>query len=136
MFIDFFWNELTQDMGRHPKEITPDALFLLRKYQWPGNVRELKNLLERLIIMTPGDKITEKDLPDYIREEDKKAYYQGSFASNSLKEARKRFEREFILRSLEENRWNISKTADTIGVERTSLYRKIKSYDLERKNIG
>ncbi len=129
LFIQHFLSELTLDMGKHSKGVTDKALQLLQDYNWPGNVRELKNLLERLIIMSPGEYITDSDLPDYIRVKDNRSD-DNLRSSASLKKARENFEKDFILRKLEENRWNISKTANVIGVERTSLYRKIKSYNI------
>lgn len=129
LFVRHFLSELTLDMGKHTKGLTDKALQLLQDYHWPGNVRELKNLIERLVIMSPGENITDSDLPDYIRARDNRSDDNLSNLA-SLRKARDNFERDFILRKLEENRWNISKTANKIGVERTSLYRKIKSYDI------
>jgi two-component system nitrogen regulation response regulator NtrX len=129
LFIQCFLSELTLDTGKYSKGVTDKALLLLQDYSWPGNVRELKNLLERLIIMSPGDYITDADLPDYIRVKDNR-FGDDSRSPASLKRARENFEKDFILRKLEENRWNISKTANVIGVERTSLYRKIKNYNI------
>ncbi len=79
--------------------------------------------------MSPGDYITDADLPDYIRVKDNRPG-DDPRSPASLKRARENFEKDFILRKLEENRWNISKTANVIGVERTSLYRKIKNYNI------
>ena len=129
LFVNHFFGELTLDMGKHMKGVTNKALQLLQDYHWPGNVRELKNIIERLVIMSPGENITDSDLPDYIRVRENKSD-DNLINLASLKKARDNFERDFILRKLEENRWNISKTANIIGVERTSLYRKIKSYDI------
>ncbi|MFQ5900606.1 MAG: sigma-54-dependent transcriptional regulator [Thermodesulfobacteriota bacterium] len=134
LFVKYFLKELVRNMGRYSKDITPDALTLLKAYQWPGNVRELKNLVESLIIMSPEDLITDRDLPDYIMENSKRDYDMDILSSNSLREARQEFEKEFILRKLEENKGSMSKTADCLGIERTSLYRKIKSYGIDIRN--
>ncbi len=100
----------------------------LIRYQWPGNVRELKNVLERLVIMTSSGVIGVEDLPHYISGAEPgtgKDFFRGT-----LKEARRDFEKEFIIRKLDEVGGNISKAAEAIGVERSHLYRKIKSYGI------
>jgi two-component system nitrogen regulation response regulator NtrX len=114
------------------KKITPAALDILDKYSWPGNVRELKNLVERLAIMVDADAIDVKDIPD--------AYYLASclvaeptesqfFQFEGLKEAKLAFEKEFIMRKLAQHQNNVTKTAAAIGVGRSFLHKKIKSYN-------
>ncbi len=131
VFIDFFLNVYTTETGKRSKSISREARDMLKTYTWPGNVRELKNLIERLVIMSPGEMIGVNDLPDYIRKGKETLQFNGVIQTSSLKAARQRFEREFILAKLEKNNGNISKTADSIGIERSSLYRKIKSYNIE-----
>jgi two-component system nitrogen regulation response regulator NtrX len=93
-------------------------------------VRELRNLIERLVIMVPNTEICAKDLPPYISDADPSG--TGSpYATAHLKEARNGFEREFIIVKLKEFNGNISKTASAIGIERSHLYRKIRSYGIE-----
>jgi two-component system nitrogen regulation response regulator NtrX len=109
------------------KKITPAALKLLAGHAWPGNVRELRNLMERTVIMSPSVSIGARDLPDTLR---------ASIASEggeapTLDEARKNFEREYLLARLAEHGWNISRTAEAIGLARESLSRKIKAYEIE-----
>jgi two-component system nitrogen regulation response regulator NtrX len=102
----------------------------LEAYYWPGNVRELKNTVERLAIMVPGKAVTLSDLPASILKPPLDAK-----RGNSLKwqEAREKFERQFILDKLVENKGNISRTAAAIGMERTHLHRKLKAYDIKVK---
>ena len=98
------------------------------EYRWPGNVRELRNLIERLVIMVPGERIERRNLPPSLqhdRSRSKTAPNGGGFFS--LQEARAAYERDYILRKLEENRGNISRTAEALGLERSHLYRKMKS---------
>ena len=107
-------------------------------YDWPGNVRELKNIIERLVIMTPDTTIQVNHLPSYMAHlETLREYAMSKRESvldrNTLREAREEFEKEFILQKLEENQWNISKTAEAIELERSNLYRKIKSYGIDMK---
>ncbi|HJV66733.1 MAG TPA: sigma-54 dependent transcriptional regulator [Geomonas sp.] len=133
-FLDVF----CQREGRELKRIVPEAVEALQRYDWPGNVRELKNIVERLIIMTPGGTITMNHLPDYIgvpagSREAAAGKLDSVLELSSLREAREEFEREFILQKLEENDWNVSRTAEAIELERSNLHRKIKSYGIDIK---
>jgi two-component system nitrogen regulation response regulator NtrX len=131
---DHFMTAFAQEYGRRPKTFAPDATRLLERYAWPGNVRELRNLIERLIIMVPGDTITAADL----------AFLDPASAAAanavtapppglSLHEARDRFERDYIQRALAEQHGNISRTADALGVERSNLYRKMRAFGIVTK---
>jgi two-component system nitrogen regulation response regulator NtrX len=130
-FLDFSIKE-----GQPPKILTDDALALLMKHDWPGNVRELKNIIERLIILTPSNEITAKDIPLLNAKIDNAASGEDSIAvaADSLKDARMDFERKFIIKKLEENEGNISKTAEAIGLERSNLHKKIKSLKVLTKD--
>jgi two-component system nitrogen regulation response regulator NtrX len=120
--------DFTQKEGIEPKTLTDDALDLLMKHHWPGNVRELKNIIERLIILTPSDEITATDIPPLsVRDEKISVISVQPAAVDSLKEAKLDFERQFLLKKLEENEGNISKTAEAIGLERSNLHKKLKS---------
>ncbi len=131
IFIDHFLNEFSRQTTRETPKVEQAAMEKLMSYSWPGNVRELKNLMERLVIMTPASAITTDDLPDYISGTKSSGYSEKIFHNSLLKEARKGFEKEFILRKLKSNGGNIARTAEAIGVERSHLYRKIKSYGIE-----
>ena len=124
----------TADYNRtKPKQMAPDAIELLKQYQWPGNVRELKNLVERLSIMAEKDTIEALDLPEPYNQFKLKtdSYFNHQLLNiNNLKEARKVFEKEFIKHSLLKNENNIRKTADAIGIDRSSLHKKIKKLGL------
>jgi two-component system nitrogen regulation response regulator NtrX len=131
-FLAFFCSK----ESRETKSLEQDALEALAAYNWPGNVRELKNIVERLVIMTPHRSISLADLPPGIqqaepRNHEGKAYIPDSGVS--LKQAREDFEKEFILQKLQENDGNISRTAEAIDMERSNLHRKIKSYGIELK---
>ncbi|HGP6076861.1 TPA: sigma-54 interaction domain-containing protein, partial [Vibrio cholerae O1] len=106
------------------KTLTQGAIKRLMEHDWPGNVRELKNTIERLVIMTPGDAITADHLP--FSSAKPVSELDDCFQMDQLKDARNEFERIFIERKLAECNYNISKTADLIGVERSNLHRKIK----------
>jgi two-component system nitrogen regulation response regulator NtrX len=111
------------------KNMTDSAVKKLMQHDWPGNVRELKNIIERLVIMTPGNTITADDIMPLgsktTSELDK------ILAMVELKDARSEFEKIFIERKLIQCGNNISKTADLIGVERSNLHRKIKSLSID-----
>jgi two-component system nitrogen regulation response regulator NtrX len=91
-------------------------------------VRELRNFVERIYILTPGDEVDVHDLKFAGLTEASESTNDGLV---TFREARSRFEREFLIKKIEENQGNISKTAETIGLERSYLHRKIKSYGIE-----
>jgi two-component system nitrogen regulation response regulator NtrX len=125
LLVDNFLDLFATEYGQQKKEITEEAVRMLQKYSWPGNIRELKNVLERLVIMTPSKKITAGDM--FMPESAGSDY----FSFNTLKEARDAFERDFIVKKLDENGWNISRTAEVLDMERSNLHRKIKAYDIK-----
>ena len=120
-FLDYF----AAEYGQKPKKITPEGMTMLETYDWPGNIRELRNVIERLAIMIPSNTITAKNI--IIGGSPRSDY----FSLNTLKEARDSFEKDFIIKKLEENNWNISKTAEILDIERSNLHRKIKAYDIK-----
>ena len=138
MLIGHFIETFCRLEGRERKIMLPEAVALMAEYEWPGNVRELKNIIERLVIMTPGGTITAGHIPDYISAgEAAREIVVGRMGSiqdfGTLREAREEFEKEFIIQKLEENDWNITKTAEAIELERSNLHRKIKSYGIGLK---
>jgi two-component system nitrogen regulation response regulator NtrX len=129
---DYFLSEFARAYGRRPKRLSDSALGILLAHRWPGNVRELKNLVERLVIMVAGDKIERRHLPPSIyRNHARPSAAKSPLAGYStLQEARNAYERDYILRKLEENQGNVSRTAEVLGLERSHLYRKMKSLGL------
>lgn len=121
--------------GGEAKAFLPEAIDKLQHYAWPGNLKELKNVVERVLLVTPGRVITAQDIPDlagdFMPGTDHPPGHEGSHVRSALREAREDFEREFILQKLEENDWNISRTAELIELERSNLHRKIKSYGID-----
>jgi len=128
LLAEHFMAELAREYGRRPKKLDPGAAAGLRSYRWPGNVRELRNVIERLMIMVPGDTITLADL-GFLDSGLPGATVDGGTAL-PLHEARERFEREFILRALAAQQGNISRTAEALGVERSNLYRKMRAFGI------
>jgi len=130
--VSEFLNEISFRTNLELKEFSPKAIDLLKKYHWPGNVRELKNLVERLVIMTPEKVIQDKDVPPpFNRALDVKEAPESSFMDGPFKDAKIKFEKAFIARKLREFNGNISQTAEAIGLERSNLHKKIKAYGLE-----
>jgi two-component system nitrogen regulation response regulator NtrX len=132
LLADHFMAEFAREYGRRPKGFEPAATAALQQYPWPGNVRELRNVIERLIIMVPGDSISKSDL-NFL--ESTSAALDGVPADGagervSLHEARDRFERDLILRTITEQQGNMSRTAEVLGVERSNLYRKMRAFGI------
>ena len=132
-FLEIFCRRET----RERKNIHPEAVKVMQSYDWPGNIRELKNIMERLVIMTPGKTIGIDQLPDMILEGSQILSGQSGEEqlqeSSSLRAAREEFEREFITRKLEEYDWNVNLTAEAIKLERSNLQRKIRTYGIDIK---
>ena len=129
--VDMFLAEFAVLNRSKRKKITPAALDLLSKYGWPGNVRELKNLVERLAIMVDTDAIDVNDIPDaYNLDACQEPELAGAhlFQGDDLKEAKLAFEKEFINLKLAQHQNNVTKTAETIGVGRSYLHKKIKNF--------
>jgi len=129
--LSVFQKEVSLNANLESKEFSSESIEILKKYQWPGNIRELKNLVERLVIMTPRRLIQAKDIPPpFNRLSDVKESFDSALMFDSIKEAREKFERAFIETKLREFNGNISQTAEAIGVQRSNLHRKIKVYGL------
>src|SRR5580698_821408 len=127
-----FLAEFCEEYGRKPKGFTAPAMEVLLQYPWPGNVRELKNLVERLVIVCPSEEIEPQHLPPEV--------FRGASKSpqkpyESLQEARSAYEREFVLRKLEESRWNMTKAAQALGLERSHLYRKMRTLGIATTKV-
>jgi two-component system nitrogen regulation response regulator NtrX len=121
----FFLAEFTRAYGRKPKELTPAALELLCEHQWPGNVRELRNMIERIVILHPQSKVDARHIPLPTAQQARKA--GGDQRYGSLQDVREAAERDFILLKLEEAGGNVSRAAELLGLERSNLYRKMKT---------
>ncbi|MDR3762909.1 MAG: sigma-54 dependent transcriptional regulator [Acidobacteriota bacterium] len=126
-----FVREFSSQYSRRPKEISDEALEVLGRYSWPGNVRELRNVIERIVIMNPTvQRLEKKHLPSVLYREGTRRSL-GEF--NSLHEARAAYERDYILKKLDETNGNVSRTAEVLGLERSHLYRKMKALGIAVK---
>ena len=129
MLVSHFLIRVCEENNIKPLEIQPEATGLLCRYDFPGNIRELRNLMERLMILATSQQITTEDvqrvLPRPVAETESK---RGSLLYSRLEDT----ERELILKTLEEHRWQISKVARILGLERSHLYKKMKHYSISR----
>jgi two-component system nitrogen regulation response regulator NtrX len=129
LLADHFMAMMAAEYGRRPKRLAPEAAGRLQQYAWPGNVRELRNVIERLVIMVPGETITAQDLA-FLGHDDVRERSPVLASSLPLAEAREHFERDYILQALAAQQGNISRTADALGVERSNLYKKMKAFGI------
>ena len=132
-----FLEEVARENQAPPKTLTPRALEVLAAQPWPGNVRELKNFIWRVFLFTPQPVIDADDLP---LDRNNSIKYAGSLEAllnlPDFREARSRFEREFLQRKLAEHGGSVSATAEAIGLERSHLYRKLRTYGLDTAKEG
>ena len=135
-----FLQEFGAQYGRPRVEMTQDALDTLRQYHWPGNVRELRNLVERVLILNPkSQRIERKHLPMLVYRDGTRDYRDREGAKprgeefSTLLEAREAYERDYILKKLDECHGNVSRTAEALGLERSHLYRKMKALGVSVK---
>jgi two-component system nitrogen regulation response regulator NtrX len=133
LLVKEFLTEFGAQYGRPRVEMTEDALAALKQYHWPGNVRELRNLIERVLILNPKvQRIERKHLPMLVYRESGKAAARGEeFAT--LLEAREAYERDYILKKIDECHGNVSRAAEGLGLERSHLYRKMKALGVSVK---
>lgn len=126
LLVNHFLDTFNIEMGKSVAGVSEGALRLLMGYDWPGNARELRNVIERAMVVTKGKMIVETDLMLSARGDN------GEVRGKSLEE----MERRHIRRILLENRWNVSSTAQQLGIDRVTLYNKIKKYQLKKEKTG
>ena len=126
LLVHRFIEKFNIELGKRVEKISEEALKTLMKYDWPGNVRELENVIERAMVITKGTLIKPEDI-QISAEPSKEVRVEGE--DKSLRAV----ERAHIQRVLEENDWNIQRSAQILGIDRVTLYKKIKKYGLKRK---
>jgi two-component system nitrogen regulation response regulator NtrX len=131
LLADHFITHYTTAYGRKAKELTDEAYRLLREYHWPGNVRELRNLMERIVIMNPQVRVDARHIPLNPARRSVLDRPVDNFAS--LHEFREAAERDYILKKLEETKGNVTRAAELLGLERSNLYRKMKTLGIAPK---
>jgi len=146
LLVKHFLNQLGRENNRRPKQMTPPAMDMMKRYRWRGNIRELRNTIERVIIMTEGEVIDVADLPDVVKADRStpRPAAPGAPAPSSgatsdagtLREFKESAERAWLVEKLRENSWNISKTAEVIGTPRSNLYKKLEQYAIRQETDG
>ena len=134
LLVNHFVKETVNINGLQEKTVTEELMDIFVNYEWPGNVRQLKNVVERMVVLSEDNTLDIKDAPSILLsgKDSIELDLSNEVYSPSLKEARDEFEKNFILKALQSTNWNIAQTARVLDMERTYLYRKIKSYDLEK----
>jgi two-component system, NtrC family, nitrogen regulation response regulator NtrX len=133
LLVDYFVRQFSAESHYRPKSFDDDALGHLQALQWKGNVRELKNLVERLLILSPGEEITKEDVVTLTGGAGPELS-SALLAIDTLREFREMAERLFILRKLDTHGWNVTQTAQAIDTPRSNLYKKMEQYDINRED--
>ena len=119
---EHFARQIAEQNGWKPASVTADAIEVLQAYSWPGNVRELRNVIERIVIMNPAtSRFERKHLPALVHRDGSRRAAGSEFST--LHQARAAYERDYILKKLDEHHGNVSRTAEVLGLERSHLYR-------------
>ena len=127
--VEHFIRIFSLENGKRPKTVSVEALAYFLSYDWPGNVRELRNMVERLVIMSPRQVIGPENLPPPLRPKEA-LIPENQIKERTFKEAREAFERAYILAELRAQDWNMTRTSERLGIERSHLYRKLKAYGI------
>lgn len=126
-----FLERYRTEMGKNISYITEEALEAMKAYPWPGNVRELENMIERAVVMSHRDQIDVEDLPENLRGEPAGTSSGSVGEAATFKEAKRRFEKQFLEEMLQRHRGNITRTAEAIGMPRRNLQMKMRMYNIE-----
>jgi len=126
LLAEYFLDDFCARNNFKPKKLDDTVLPMMESYGWPGNARELRNVIERMAILTQGERLTRDSVPVEIRVQ------RESGPKSTIQEARESAEREHILRALEETNWNVSGAARALGMERTNLHKRIRALGLTR----
>ncbi len=130
LLVEQFLADAAEELGQPAKKLTKRSMDVLREYNWPGNIRELKNLIERLVILTPRSSIDVGDLPPLGAAKHLEDPFFEKETYNEFKEAT---EKEFFLQKLKAYGYNVSKTARKLGMQRSNLYKKLEKYGISYK---
>ena len=134
LLAESFLTRFSKESGRNIRGFTDECVHVLQRYDWPGNVRELENSVERAVVLCKGQYITPEDLPSRIIAEPSLEAEElpEHYLPVSLKEALALPEKKIIERALRANNWNRQQTASQLCINRTTLYKKMKRYGLDR----
>jgi len=126
LLAEYFLEEFCARNNFRPKKMDETVFPVLEAYAWPGNARELRNVVERMAILTAGERLSRDSIPVEVR------VLRETSAKSTIQEARESAEREHIMRALEETNWNVSGAARALGMERTNLHKRIRALGLSR----
>jgi len=129
LLVEHFNQRFAQAYGKKPKRFDPQAIEAMQHYAWPGNVRELRNTIERVVIMALNQRVGAKDLPAFGEAEPPASSYRFP----SFKEASDAYHREFIQRKLDEADGNVSRAAESMGIDRSHLYRRMRALGISAR---
>ena len=136
LLLAHYLKQFNLQTGRQIEVVDDTAMHALQQYQWPGNVRELVNIIERAVVLCKGDRITVGDLPEKLFAENTHLpNVEALLGGASLKKALTTPERQLIVQALESNGWNRQKTAKSLGINRTTLYKKMKKHDIDFETV-
>jgi two-component system nitrogen regulation response regulator NtrX len=130
LLLEWFAADLAVRLKTSPRTFAPETMAILKEYSWPGNVRELRNLVERMLILAQDEVIRPRDLPLLPGAAAEAAAGQDFFACNDFQEFKSLSEGAFLQHKLKENVYNVSRTAEALGMQRSNLYKKITKYGL------
>lgn len=137
MLLEHYLDVFNQQNGKQVQKFTDEAMRILQQYDWPGNVRELVNVVERSVVLCKNDRVAAGELPEKLLQNDVRPPFVDASLSlgNSLKTALANPERQLIIEALEANGWNRQNTSRMLGINRTTLYKKMKKYGIEFETI-
>ena len=136
LLVDHYLKVFNTQTGREITGLDEMAMHALQQYHWPGNVRELVNVIERAVVLCKGTQICPGDLPEKLfQENEQRSRVEAHLGVASLKKALSTPERQLIIQALESNGWNRQNTAKALGINRTTLYKKMKKYDIDFETV-
>ncbi len=130
LLLEHYLKQFNEQTGKNIEGFSDEAIQYMQRYSWPGNVRELVNVIERAVVLSHSNIITASDLPESIHKQLEVGTVPAHFGGNSLKSALANPERQILIEALESNGWNRQETAKMLGVNRTTLYKKMKKFDI------
>ena len=125
LFINYFMERANKELDRSVKRISPELTQVFQQYDWPGNLRELNNVIKRLVLLSKGDEIGVELLPEEMINRAEKSN------PNDLKQVQESNERELILNALVQTKYNKTKAAKLLNIDRKTLYSKMERYQLD-----
>ena len=131
LLIDHYLSLFNEQNGKSVSGFDDEALQVLQRYDWPGNVRELVNVIERCVVLCKSEYISVAELPEKLTRTISQPAVDAALCGNSLKSALANPERQLIIEALEANGWNRQNTSKMLGINRTTLYKKMKRYGIE-----